>query len=98
MIGHDPRTAVRMPRYLGGKIEFNNRQSVIDCVVRNQSRDGALLRIETPVELPAAFDLHITKTDRQYACELVWNASKQAGVQFRSEPGSRHKPYLRPVA
>ena len=98
MQARDLRTAVRMPKYLGAKIQFNNRQSLIDCIVRNQSRDGALIDIETPVDLPEVFDLHINKNDQRYRCELVWNGTNQAGVRFRSEPGSRRPPYLRPVA
>lgn len=94
----DSRAAVRMPKYLGAKIEFNNRQSLINCLVRNQSRDGALLDIETPVDLPEIFDLYINKNDQHYRCALVWKRSKIAGVKFRSEPGSRRPPYLRPVA
>ena len=43
MQSRDLRTAVRMPKYLGAKIQFNNRQSLIDCIVRNQSREGALI-------------------------------------------------------
>ena len=98
MQGQDTRTAVRMPRYLGAKIEFNNRQSLIDCIVRNQSRLGAMLKIETPVDLPDIFDLYINKNDQHYRCELVWSRSKEAGVRFRSEPGSRRPPWLRPVS
>lgn len=98
MKAHDPRSAVRMPRYLGAKIQCDGRRSVINCIVRNQSRDGALIAIDAPVKLPKQFYLHINKTDRRYGCELVWSGSKQAGVRFRAEPGTRRPPYLQPVA
>ena len=98
MIGHDPRKTVRMPRYLGAKIEFNNKQSIVDCVVRNQSRGGALLRLETPVDLPPSFELSIARHETRYRCELVWSRARLTGVRFEQQDETPRRPHLRPVA
>jgi len=95
----EKRARVRMPKYLGAKIEFNNRQSLIDCIIRNQSRDGALLKIETPVDVPEMFDLHVNKTEHHFRCQVAWKRPNEVGVRFCSETGRRHRPtYLRPVS
>jgi regulation of enolase protein 1 (concanavalin A-like superfamily) len=86
-----------MPKYLGANIEFNDGASVIGCIVRNQSDDGALLKLENAIGIPQEFDLHVTKSDQRFRCQLVWNATSEIGVHFRSDPGARGKHYLRLV-
>jgi hypothetical protein len=92
------RVNVRMPKYLGARIEFNNMCSVIDCIVRNQSCDGALIKVESPVELPREFDLHILKTDEFYRCATVWDESKALGVRFLANPAPRRRRHLHLVS
>lgn len=98
MTVQNARATVRMPKYLGARIEFNNMCSVIGCIVRNQSRDGALLKGESPVELPREFDLHILKTDEFYRCATVWDESKALGVRFLANPALRGRRHLRLVS
>jgi hypothetical protein len=87
-----------MPKYLGARIEFNNMCSVIGCIVRNQSRDGALLKVESPVEMPREFELHILKTDEFYRCSTVWEGSEALGVRFLANPAPRGRRHLRLVS
>ncbi len=96
MNSREARASVRMPKYLGAIIEFNNRQSVVDCVVRNQSDGGAFLKIDTPVQMPNVFDLFVAKNRESYRCALVWNGPKEMGVRFCSEAGGR-RSHLRIV-
>jgi hypothetical protein len=46
---NDRRRDNRNRTLLGGKIIFNNRQSVIDCIVRNRSDTGACLQLNSPI-------------------------------------------------
>jgi hypothetical protein len=97
MTSQDARATARMPKYLGAKIEFNNRQSVVDCVVRNQSRSGAMLKIETATELPSVFDLHIIKTGEHQKCVTVWDRPQALGVRFLQGPKPDRRRFLRVV-
>jgi hypothetical protein len=42
-----------------GKIIFNRKTSVVDCMVRNLSGDGACLQVDTIVGIPETFELLI---------------------------------------
>lgn len=67
---------------LGGKIVFNDRRSVIDCVVRNLSDGGACLQVNNTTGLPIAFDLRMDGDSETRACRVVWMSETRAGVEF----------------
>jgi len=73
----------------GGKILFNNKQSVITCTVRNVSDDGANLHVQSAQGVPAFFDLLIEGERAQRACDVVWKAQDRIGVAFRCPSSSR---------
>ena len=77
---HSPRTrTLRAARIL-----FNNRRSVIDCMVRNVSAHGACLLVANVVGIPASFDLMIDGESASRACTMVWHAHNRLGIEFRS--------------
>ena len=55
----DARTTPRRRCLIGARIAFNNRNSTLDCVLRDISPGGARLEHPTPFLLPDAFDLEI---------------------------------------
>ena len=55
----DRRPSQRARTLRAGKILFNNRRSVIDCMVRNVSTRGACLLLPSVVGVPQVFDLVI---------------------------------------
>jgi hypothetical protein len=65
----------------GGKIVFNDRNSTIDCTVRNLSEGGALLLVETVIGIPDQFDLRISD-GATHACRVVRRTPTQIGVEF----------------
>ena len=67
----------------GGKILFNNKQSVITCTVRNLSTEGANLQVQTAVGVPAFFDLILEGENTARGCDVVWKAQNKIGVSFR---------------
>lgn len=74
--------AVR-PRVLNsGKLVIHGGQSVIDCVVRNMSEDGARVRITIPTMLPNTVELLVVKNDMIYPAEVRWNRNSEAGLRF----------------
>jgi hypothetical protein len=63
-----------------GKIVFSQGGSVIDCTVRNVSRSGAMLNVESAVAAPQEFELHWDGNVRR--CTVVWRKVASLGVKF----------------
>jgi hypothetical protein len=65
-----------------GKILFNNRRCVIDCMVRNVSNGGACLLVPNVAGVPSAFDLRIEGEAAIRSCRTMWHARNRLGVKF----------------
>lgn len=79
------RRARRLRALKGAKISFNGGNSVIDCLVRNQSETGARLKVEMTVALPERFSLAIVENGElvpQRDCEVAWRTATEIGVRF----------------
>jgi hypothetical protein len=77
----------------GGKILFNNKQSVISCTIRNISAEGANLQVQSTFGIPAFFDLLIEGETAARQCDLIWKANNRLGVEFCQ---SVFKPQMSP--
>ena len=76
----EPRRLPRRRTLKNGRIVFNNRNSTIDCTVRNLSKDGALLLLPNVVGIPDDFELHINGVS--HATHVVWRSNGQLGVTW----------------
>lgn len=77
---NDRRIVSRHRVFKAGKIVFDG--AVIDCTVRNISRTGAALEVESPDGIPHNFIL-VIETDRvRRACHVVWRKERRMGVVF----------------
>jgi hypothetical protein len=65
-----------------GKILFNNKRSVIDCMVRNTSSNGACLLVPSVVGIPSAFNLLIEGEAGSRPCKAVWHGQNRIGIEF----------------
>jgi PilZ domain len=74
------RKAARTRTYLGGKITFNQRSSVMDCLVRNFSSEGAKLAFTHTLAVPDEFELSIPKQQQTFVVRIVWRQKDEAGV------------------
>jgi hypothetical protein len=70
----------RMKSYLGAKLTFNHRQSVIDCLIRNISPTGALVEFPDTTLAPAEFELHVRHRDQSFRGTVIWRKQERAGV------------------
>jgi hypothetical protein len=77
----------RRRTYLGGRIVFNGRSSTIDCLVRNLSRNGAMLEFSEPVIPSHEFDLCILSRGESLSARVVWCNGVRAGVSTK-QPNS----------
>jgi diguanylate cyclase (GGDEF)-like protein len=92
------RRELRSRTLYGGKILFNARRSVIDCVVRNFSDAGACLQVNATVGIPAEFDLVIEGQPASLPCKAVWMSETRIGIEFVQEAGAAAAPAVRPAA
>ncbi len=83
----DTRINERKRAMLGAQIIFNNRNSTLDCQVRNISPKGARLAISDTVTLPEEFDLHVPQKGKTYRARLRWRNNEGAGVEILNEEG-----------
>jgi hypothetical protein len=67
-----------------GRIVFNDKRCVIDCMVRNISTNGACLLVASVIGVPSAFDLLIEGEAESRPCKRVWHAQNRIGIEFGS--------------
>jgi PilZ domain len=76
------RKSIRNRSYLGGRISFNRRRSVMDCLVRNLSPDGAKVVFDHTTTVPDEFDLTIARKERTFRARTIWRRADEMGVAF----------------
>lgn len=79
----DRRKFPRVPTLKAGRIEFNRRLNVVDCVVRNMSDGGACIQVEDTGWLPATFDLAVPIDGLKRACRVAWRSADKLGVAYQ---------------
>jgi hypothetical protein len=75
-----PRTEIDEPAYV------SSGGSVMSCVVRNISPEGAAIDIENPAFVPQQFRLVMAKDSSVRDCEIAWIQQKRIGVAFVATP------------
>jgi hypothetical protein len=78
----EKRSAPRTRAFLKGKAIFNNRQSTLDCLVRDISATGARLEVSNAVLLPESFDLYVAQKDTTLRARISWRRDGEIGVEF----------------
>ena len=76
----DRRKTVRMRTHFGGKIVFNQKSSVADCLVQNFSARGAKLVFTNTAALPQVFNLSVPRRGQTFRARMVWRRADEAGV------------------
>lgn len=77
----------RQKTFLRGRVLYNNRQSSVDCVIRDYSFEGARLVFSEAVPTPDVFEVEIPHKNEIIAASMQWRRDGEMGVQFhRSRP------------
>jgi len=82
-----PRTEINERAYV------SSGGSVMSCVVRNISPEGAAIDVENPAFVPAQFLLVMASDSSVYECSIVWIRQKRIGVTFAAAPKDTASPY-----
>ena len=61
--------------------------SVMTCIVRNISTEGAAIDVENPAFVPARFRLVMENGASVYECTVAWIRKNRIGVSFTETPG-----------
>ncbi|OIQ66169.1 PilZ domain protein [mine drainage metagenome] len=60
--------------------------SIISCMVRNISPEGAAIDVENPAFVPPRFRLVMASDSSIHECRIVWIQQKRMGVIFGAAP------------
>jgi hypothetical protein len=93
----DRRKNARQRTYLGAQISFNRRSSIMDCIVRNISGEGAKLAFTNTCGVPQEFDLSVPQNARTFRARVIWRRADEAGVAFL-EPRPQSAPVSLDIA
>ena len=80
-----PRTEIDEPAYV------SSGGSVMACVVRNISPEGAAIDVENPAFVPARFRLVMAKDTSVYECTVAWVQQNRIGLAFVVSPKTEDK-------
>ncbi len=81
----EQRKVIRARTVFRASIIFNNRNSSIDCLVRNFSESGAKIIVDELITFPQQFELHIPQKGRTFTALVIWRIGKEVGVGFVNE-------------
>ena len=70
------RTEVNQPGYV------SSGGSVMSCMVRNVSPDGAAIEVENPAFVPQQFRLVMANDGSVYPCRIAWIQKNRIGLTF----------------
>ena len=80
-----PRTEINEPAYV------SSGGSVMSCMVRNISVEGAAIDVENPAFVPARFRLVMAKDSSVRECSVAWIQKNRIGVSFAAVPQELHQ-------
>ncbi len=80
-LAEDRRGAHRNRVLKGAVLTFNRGHSAFECVVRNQSVDGAKLSLAESFALPNSFDLAVMDGSPR-AVQVVWRSPDAIGIRY----------------
>jgi hypothetical protein len=83
------RATARVRSFIGGRIVFNNRNSSVDCLLRNMSSNGAKISLLGAVTIPDEFELVIPVQSRNIRARVAWRRADEFGVQFIGTEAAR---------
>ena len=79
----EQRTIPRQRRLKEGRLVFNDKKSLMSCIVRDANEHGARVKIGEPYLLPHDFELTIRGEGPGRRAERVWIKDTEMGVKFK---------------
>jgi hypothetical protein len=76
------RTSARQRSFLRGRIQLNNGQIALDCLIRDLSGRGARLIFPEMPTIPDVVELHIPQKEQTLRAHVQWRQGEEVGVTF----------------
>lgn len=76
----DRRKGYRMRRLKEGRIVFNGRNSVMSCIVRDATAEGARVTLGEAFRVPAEFEFTMNGVARQ--ARRIWVRDNELGLAY----------------
>ena len=76
------RSSQRTRTILQGRVVFNDRFSLIECIVRDLSETGAQIAFSHPITLPSELELEIPRKQLSTRARVMWSKGKVHGLLF----------------
>jgi len=76
------RKLPRLKSLLRGRVYFNNRNSSLECLVRDITAQGARLAFADDAIVPEVVELYVPSKDQMFRAHVVWQHGSEAGVAF----------------
>ena len=86
------RVAPRQKSFLRGCIYFNNRRSVMDCLVRDLTEDGARIIFSHAVNVPDIVELYIPQKEQTLRARVKWRRGDDVGLDFTEAEAAASSP------
>lgn len=86
------RQQTRNRTFIGAQIIFNQRQSTLDCTIRNLSDQGALLVLSDAVATPDLFELYVPQKRESRMVRARWHDGARKGVEFTGTGKASEEP------
>jgi hypothetical protein len=80
------RTEINQPAYV------SSGGSVMSCMVRNISPEGAAIDVENAAFVPPHFRLVMASDSSVHECKVAWIQQNRIGVTFVATPQSQNDP------
>lgn len=78
------RGAMRRPTFKAGEILLEDG-SALDCIIRNISESGCLIKIDNANALPDDVQIRVDIDKPARRAEIVWRSTRLAGAMFVRE-------------
>jgi hypothetical protein len=84
------RRIARQKSFLRGMIYFNNRRSVVDCLIRDITAYGARLTFSAAITAPDVLELHVPQKEQTLRSHVIWRHGRELGVAFAPATDTEH--------
>ena len=86
------RGTPRQKSFLRGCIYFNNRRSVLDCLIRDLTEDGARIIFSHTVNVPDIVELYIPQREQTVRAHVKWRRGDDIGLDFTNRSAAASVP------
>jgi hypothetical protein len=86
------RGSRRQKSFLRGFVYYDKRRSVMGCIIRDLSDDGARIILSRTVTIPDIIELHIPQREKTVRASVQWRRADEIGLAFRAAPAAATSP------